>query len=101
MSHAAHLNRDRQANKNAPNSAAQADSDGNVYVAGHTNSALDGNVNAGLDDIFVMKFDASGTHQWTSQRGSSAGDAALATEARSLQSVRCIGAVAGACVSFH
>ena len=77
------------------------DPDGNMYVAGQTEGALDGNVNAGGNDIFVMKFDASGTHQWTSQRGTSADDVAYATEAWSLQSVRCIGAVAGACVSFH
>ena len=56
--------------------------DGNVYVAGSTNGALDGNVNAGGHDIFVKKFDASGTHQWTVQRGSSEWEIAYAVEAR-------------------
>ena len=56
--------------------------DGNVYVAGYTNGGLDGNVNAGSSDIFVMKFDASGTHQWTVQRGSSSQEEAYAAEAR-------------------
>ena len=58
------------------------DPDGNVYVAGTTNGALDGNVNAGSSDIFVMKFDASGTHQWTVQRGASGPEYAYAAEAR-------------------
>ena len=56
--------------------------DGNVYVAGITNGALDGHVNAGSFDIFVMKFDASGTHQWTVQRGSSSQEEAFAAEAK-------------------
>ena len=56
--------------------------DGNVYVAGYTDGAWDGNVNAGSNDIFVMKFDASGTHQWTVQRGTSGQESAYAVEAR-------------------
>ena len=62
--------------------------DGNVYVAGYTTGALDGNVNAGSNDIFVMKFDASGTHQWTVQRGTSAAEVAYAVEARVVEHPR-------------
>ena len=58
------------------------DPDGNVYVAGITYGALDGNVNAGSNDIFVMKFDASSAHQWTVQRGSDQGDVPKDVEAR-------------------
>ena len=45
------------------------DSSGNVYVTGHTYGGLDGNTNAGLSDFFVVKYDSSGTQQWTQQLG--------------------------------
>ena len=57
------------------------DPDGNMYVAGYTGGALHGNVNAGLDDIIVMKFDASGTHQWTLQHGGDADEKARGVQA--------------------
>ena len=41
------------------------DSLGNIYVAGKTSGNLDGNINAGEDDIFLAKFDASGVREWT------------------------------------
>ena len=47
------------------------DSSGNVYVTGRTGGGLDGNTNAGYDDIFVIKYNSSGTKQWTKQLGSS------------------------------
>jgi uncharacterized delta-60 repeat protein len=47
------------------------DSSGNVYVTGTTEGGLDGNTNAGLEDIFVIKYNSSGTRQWTKQLGSS------------------------------
>jgi hypothetical protein len=47
------------------------DSSGNVYVAGGTNGGLDGNTNAGNTDLFVVKYNSSGTKQWTRQLGSS------------------------------
>jgi hypothetical protein len=46
-----------------------ADQDGNVYVTGVTQNELDGNKSAGADDIFVVKYDASGQKQWTRQLG--------------------------------
>ena len=46
------------------------DSSGNVYAAGYTMGALDGNTNAGGDDLFVVKYNSSGTKQWTQQLGS-------------------------------
>jgi hypothetical protein len=45
------------------------DSSGNVYVLGNTNGDLDGNTNAGYRDIFVVKYNSSGTKQWTKQIG--------------------------------
>ena len=39
------------------------DSSGNVYVTGDTYGGLDGNTNAGNADIFVVKYNSSGTKQ--------------------------------------
>jgi len=47
------------------------DSSGNVYVAGGTYGGLDGNTSAGVNDLFVVKYNSSGTKQWTNQLGSS------------------------------
>ena len=54
---------------------------GNAWVAGETESSLDGNANAGSDDIFLMKFDAQGVHLWTRQRGGRGNDRAQALQA--------------------
>jgi len=50
------------------------DSSGNVYVAGYTNGGLDGNSNAGGYDLFIVKYNSSGTKLWTKQLGSSKDD---------------------------
>jgi hypothetical protein len=50
------------------------DSSGNIYVAGGTYGGLDGNINAGNSDLFVVKYNSSGTQQWTKQMGSSSSD---------------------------
>ena len=50
------------------------DSSGNVYVGGNTASNLDGNTNAGIDDLFVVKYNSSGVKQWTRLLGTSARD---------------------------
>jgi hypothetical protein len=50
------------------------DSSGNVYVVGYTYGELDGNTNTGASDIFVVKYNSSGTKQWTKQMGSSSRD---------------------------
>ena len=60
---------------------AQVDNVGNAWVAGSTGSSLDGNANAGSDDIFLMKFDAQGVHLWTCQRGGEGSDDARALQA--------------------
>ena len=46
------------------------DSSGNVYVTGYTQGGLDG-TNAGGSDLFVVKYNSSGTKQWTKQLGTS------------------------------
>ena len=50
------------------------DSSGNIYVTGWTGGGLDGNTNSGNSDIFLVKFNSSGTKQWTQQLGTSSMD---------------------------
>jgi heat shock protein HslJ len=53
------------------------DSSNNIYVTGHTNAVvvgLDGNTNSGGYDVFLVKYNSSGTKQWTKQLGTSTDD---------------------------
>ena len=58
------------------------DSSGNIYVTGSTEGGLDGNTNSGPEfvssqgnhDIFLVKYNSSGTKQWTKQLGTSYDD---------------------------
>ena len=50
------------------------DSSGNIYVTGGTSGGLDGNTNSGGQDIFLVKYNSSGTKQWTKQLGTSSWD---------------------------
>jgi len=52
------------------------DGGGNAYVAGSTFGSLDGNLSAGNADLFLVKYDASGTKQWTRQLGTAGDDIA-------------------------
>ena len=45
------------------------DSSGNVYVTGFTFGGLDWNTSAGDNDLFFVKYNSSGTKQWTKQNG--------------------------------
>ena len=53
---------------------AATDSSGNLYVTGYTSGGLDGNTSAGSSDLFVVKYNSSGTKQWTKQLGTSGED---------------------------
>ncbi|MBI5189737.1 MAG: SBBP repeat-containing protein [Nitrospirae bacterium] len=63
----------RQLGTASPDSAygVSVDGSGNVYVMGNTDGGLDENTSAGVEDIFVVKYNASGVKQWTHQMGSS------------------------------
>ena len=50
------------------------DSSDNIYVTGMTYGGLDGNTNSGDTDLYLVKYNSSGTKQWTQQLGTSAGD---------------------------
>ena len=39
------------------------DSSGNIYVTGYTQGGLDGNTSSGEWDIFLIKYNSSGTKQ--------------------------------------
>ena len=67
---------------------AQVDEVGNAWVAGCTESSLDGHTNAGSADVFLMKFDAQGVHQWTRQRGGERWDEAQGLQADGVR--RCL-----------
>ena len=50
-------------------SPVSVDDGGNVYLAGWTYGALPGQTHAGVRDVFVRKYDGSGTELWTRQFG--------------------------------
>ena len=50
------------------------DSSDNIYVTGYTTGGLDGNTNSGNDDLILVKYNSSGTKQWTKQLGTSSYD---------------------------
>jgi hypothetical protein len=54
--------------------AIAVDSNGNSYITGRTRGDLDGNTNAGGQDIFIAKYSANGTKQWVRLLGTSTGD---------------------------
>ena len=57
-----------------PALAAAIDSDGNIYVAGETSGGMDGYTSAGGTDIFLVKYDSSGSKQWLKQFGTESDD---------------------------
>ena len=52
-------------------SGVSTDLSGNIYVSGGTKGGLDGNTSSGEGDIILIKFNSSGTKQWTKQLGTS------------------------------
>ena len=56
--------------------AITSDSVNNIYVAGFSFGALDGQTSAGNEDIIVTKYNSSGARQWTQQLGTTSSDLA-------------------------
>jgi len=50
------------------------DSSGNAYATGYTEGDFDGNNNTGDKDIFIVKYNSSGTKQWSTLFGTSSDD---------------------------
>ena len=67
----------------------------NVYVAGSTERALEGNTYAGLYDIYLAKYTPDGTLQWTSQYGTSGLDGARGVVADGAGSIYVTGGTPG------
>jgi hypothetical protein len=55
-------------------SGVTTDSSDNIYVTGYTYGDLDGNTSSGGQDIILVKYNSSGTKQWTKQLGTSSND---------------------------
>ena len=67
--------------------AVAVDATGCSYIVGRTGGTLPGQTNAGDDDAFLRKYDASGTELWTRQFGSPAADVAGSVAADHLGNV--------------
>ena len=67
----------------------------NVYIAGDTLGAFDGQVSEGYSEVFVMKFNASGVWQWTRQRSTSDDDLANALSSDAVAQERIAGRECG------
>ncbi len=50
------------------------DTDGNVYIAGYTTGELEGNISAGGNDFFIIKFNSRGSRLWIKQLGTLSSD---------------------------
>jgi len=76
------------------------DSVGNVYVAGYTDGSFPGFTNAGMEDVFVTKFDGTGAMQWTRQLGTTGHDWAAAIATDSVGNVYVVGGTDGSFPGF-
>ena len=63
------------------------DSSGNSYVTGYTDGGLDGNSSSGKQDFFLIKYNSSGTKEWTKQEGSSGDDYAYGVAVDSSENI--------------
>lgn len=72
------------------------DTGGNIYVVGSTFGSLPGNVTAGSEDLFLLKYDGTGALQWTHQFGSVGADRAFAVAVGSSGEIFVAGSTLGA-----
>ena len=71
------------------------DSSGNVYATGYTDGGLDSNSNSGQSDVFLVKYNSSGTKQWTKQIGTSTDDIARAIAIDNSNNIYVVGRTEG------
>ena len=71
------------------------DSSDNIHSTGNTHRGLDGHTNSGLADLFVVKYNSSGTKQWTQQLGTSHGETAYGVAVDSSGNVYASGVTSG------
>ena len=70
------------------------DSSGNIYVTGYTRGDLEENTNTGESDIILVKYDQSGTRQWSQQFGTAGFDGGNDISTDSLGNVYITGYIA-------
>ena len=63
------------------------ESSDNFFTSGQTNIGSDGNTNSGNDDIFLIKYNSSGTKQWTEQLGISDNESGISLAVDSFDNI--------------
>ncbi len=88
-------------------SSVAVDSSGNSYVTGNFNSPTStfgttilNNINAGTDDIFIVKYDVLGNILWATSAGGNANDDALFITANVIGECQIAGTFASTTISF-
>jgi hypothetical protein len=71
------------------------DDSGNIYVVGITNGNLNGNVNAGGSDIFLVKYNSSGNQLWARFIGTAGNDSSSGIVIDKSQNIYISGYVTG------
>jgi len=71
------------------------DDSGNIYVVGKTNGNLNGNVNAGGSDIFLVKYNSSGNQLWARFIGTAGNDSSSGIVIDKSQNIYISGYVTG------
>ena len=64
-------------------------------MTGGTAGDLDGNTNSGKSDIFLVKYNSSGTKQWTKQLGTSSSEGGLGVTTDSSGNIYVTGSTEG------
>ncbi len=75
--------------------AVAMDASGNIFASGESRGSVDDQSNAGLDDVLVVKYNASGVKQWARQIGTGKTDRAYGIVADAAGSVYLTGATGG------
>ncbi len=71
--------------------------DGTAYIVGYTTGVLEvGVTNAGLDDLFIARYDTAGTRTWIRQRGTTTSDRAFDVTVDSMGRPWLVGTTGGA-----
>jgi len=69
--------------------------DGSIYIAGYTNSSLDGQNNNGSGDAFITKFNNDGSKVWTKLLGGVSSDSAYSISTTNDGSIYIVGYTLG------